>query len=648
MLISIITPTFNRIEILEKLYLKLIKVKYSHNFEWVVVYEKSDLNTIFFLKKIKLDNKINIRLVENNDSIKNTGSLFNQGVIKSSGDIVSFLGDDDKIYPSTIKLVLSLFKKEPHKNWLIGYGKYHYLDNTQARKLITMLKNFLLKNFLRIESLAIINFIMTPSVFVKKKFFIKNGLWSESNRYSNDFEFWLKLLKKEKPIISKKFISSSGVSFDTITSKFKFEKFSILIKIGFLNLKKKTLYRIFTVIFVIVIFFFHMANKVINFFIKKKYFKSSNKESNSVLHITRYFRENEYGGIQKLISLIVEKKNSKQKFSVATTHPKRTFVKYCKIGIQKVKIYYFKSDFSLKKNVISTSLLINFNKIVKNYDTLHFHYPWPFADLVFLLNNFFFQYNKKLILSYHADIVGRYILKYIYYFFLRYFFFKKIKIFHFTSIKYSKLAEVKLKNKNIFISNVGLTNSNMNYNKKKIRSSILKLKKEDKIILFVGADRHYKGSSIVSSYANCNQDINIVVLTNNKNFKEKYQVLSKKCKIYYDANDNEKNYLLSLSRLLLFPSVNKAESLGVILLEALYFGLPVIGFKINSGTTSILKNNFNSYLARLNDFKDFNKKANLVYTNDKIYSKFSLNSRIYYKKNLTFLKQNFFDIYKEL
>jgi glycosyltransferase involved in cell wall biosynthesis len=187
----------------------------------------------------------------------------------------------------------------------------------------------------------------------------------------------------------------------------------------------------------------------------------------------------------------------------------------------------------------------------------------------------------------------------------------------------------------------------MNYNKKEIRSSILKFKKEDKIILFVGADRHYKGSNIVSRYANCNQDINIVVLTSNKNFEEKYQVLSKKCKIYHNANDNEKNYLLSLSRLLLFPSINKAESLGVILLEALYFGIPVIGFKINSGTTSLLKNNFNSYLVRLNDLKDFNKKTNLVYTNDTIHSKLSLNSRTYYEKNFTFSKQNFLDIYEK-
>jgi len=647
MFISIITPTFNRIELLNKLYLKLIKVQYSQNFEWVVVYEKSDLSTIFFLKKIKLDNKINIRLVENKDSRKGTGSLFNQGVLKSHGDIVSFLGDDDKIYPNTIKIVLSLFKKEPYKNWLIGCGKYHDLDNIQIRKITTSIKSFLLKNFLNTEFLAIINFVMTPSVFVKKNFFIKNGLWNTSNQYSNDLEFWLKLLKKEEPIISKKFISSTLVGADTITSKFKFEKFSILLKIGFLNLKKKYIYRIFTVLFTIAVFLFQIANTAINFFIKKnEYLKSSNKKKNTILHITRYFQENEYGGIQKLISLIVGK-SSLQKFSVAATHPKRTFVKYLKIGTQKIKIYYFKSDFSLKKNVISTSFLINFNKIVKNYDALHFHYPWPFADLVFLLNNFFFQYNKKLIISYHADIVGRYILKYFYYFFLRKFFFKKIKTFHFTSLKYSKIAEVKLKNKNIFISNVGLTNSDMNYNKKKIRSSILKFKKEDKIILFVGADRHYKGSNIVSSYANCNQDINIVVLTNNKNFKEKYQVLSKKCKIYHNVNDNEKNYLLSLSRLLLFPSINKAESLGVILLEAMYFRLPVIGFKINSGTTSVLKNNFNSYLVRLNDFKDFNKKTNLVYTNDTIHSKLSLNSRIYYEKNFTFSKQNFLDIYEK-
>jgi len=652
MIISIITPTFNRLGILNSLYLELIKIKCKKIFEWVVVYEKNDLSTINFLKKIKLESKINITLVENKITLHSpttTGTLFNQGVIKARGDIVSFLGDDDRIFNDTIKLVLNSFKKNPQKNWLIGFGAYHKIDNTNVRSLVIFFKNFLLKNFFSLNTLSTINFLMTPSVFVKKNFFIKNGMWNTKNLFSNDYECWLKLTTKQKPIILKKILSSTGISSNTITSKFNIKKYLILLKLGFKNLRKFSIFKIPLILSVLLIYFYHLKNFCLGFFIhntKSKSMKFNNEKKRKILHITRFFETSEYGGIQKLVSLIVEK-DSCFEFSIVTTHKYKTFIKYLKIGSKKIKIYYFKQTFTLGKNVFSFNFLFNFNKIVKNYDTLHFHYPWPSADLIFLLNNLIFNYKKKIILSFHADIVGRYILKNLYYIFVRYFFFKKINTFHFTTLKYKKIVNLNIKNKDTLISSIGLTSENMQFDKNKIKSSISKLKKKDKIILFVGADRHYKGINLLASVGNQLKRQKIILITNNKNIRKKYKLLNNRFKVYYKANNHEKNYLLSISRLLLFPSTNKAESLGVILLEAFYFGLPVVAFKINSGSVEVLKNNFNSLLVKLYDMKNFIKKINILYSDNRLHKRLSINAKNTYKKKYTFSGQNFLDIYNK-
>jgi rhamnosyl/mannosyltransferase len=652
MIISIITPTASRLGILNNLYLQLIKIKCKKNFEWVVVYEKNDLNTINFLKKIKLESKINITLVKNNitpNRPTTVAKLFNQGVIKARGDIVSFLGDDDRIFNNTIKLVLNSFNKNPQKDWLVGLGLYHKTHNIQVRSLIIFFKNFLLKNFFSLSILSTVNFLMTPSVFVKKNFFIKNGMWNNNNLFSNDYECWLKLTTKQKPIILKKILSSTGICSNTVTSRFNIKKYLILLKLGFKNLRKFSIFKIPLILSILLIFAYHLKNLCLGFFIhntKSKSMKFNNEKKRKILHITRFFETSEYGGIQKLISLIVEK-DSCFEFSIVTTHKYKTFIKYLKVGSKKIKIYYFKETFTLGKNVFSFNFLLNFNKIVKNYDTLHFHYPWPSADLIFLLNNLIFNYKKKIILSFHAEIVGRVILRNLYYIFVRYFFFKKVNIFHFTTFKYKKIAKLNMKNKDAFISSIGLTSGNMRFEKNKIKSSISKLKKKDKIILFVGSDRHYKGINLLASVGNQLKRQKVILITNNKNIKKKYKLLNNRFKVYCKVNDHEKNYLLSISRLLLFPSINKAESLGVILLEALYFGLPVVAFKIDSGSVEVLKNNFNSFLVKLYDMKNFTKKINILYSNNRLHKRLSNNAKNTYKKNYTFSNQNFLDIYNK-
>ena len=53
MLLSIVTASYNRVELLKKNY-KFLKSKINDlNFEWIIIYEKNDLKTKKYLKTIK-------------------------------------------------------------------------------------------------------------------------------------------------------------------------------------------------------------------------------------------------------------------------------------------------------------------------------------------------------------------------------------------------------------------------------------------------------------------------------------------------------------------------------------------------------------------------------------------------------------------
>ena len=55
-------------------------------------------------------------------------------------------------------------------------------------------------------------------------------------------------------------------------------------------------------------------------------------------------------------------------------------------------------------------MLRHFSKLAEQFDIIHYHFPWPFADLM----QFLTAINKPIVVSYHADIIRQRYLKLIY------------------------------------------------------------------------------------------------------------------------------------------------------------------------------------------------------------------------------------------
>lgn len=146
--ISIITPTYNRIDLLKRLYdsLKVSTYKY---FEWVVVDDGSLDGTAEFLKCASDEGFIDIKFFTKSNGGKHTA--INLAFSKSSGDIYHILDSDDILPSRALEFVNSTWNDyvdDPNICGLIGRcidtdSKFIGSDFPQDKFISTITKNYL-------------------------------------------------------------------------------------------------------------------------------------------------------------------------------------------------------------------------------------------------------------------------------------------------------------------------------------------------------------------------------------------------------------------------------------------------------------------------------------------------------------------------
>ena len=254
MLLSIVTATYKRVNLLKKNYIFFKKNQHLMKFEWVIVCEKNDLRTVNFLNKIKSEKFIKII----QGRFKSADKAYLEGFKIASGKYINIHGDDDFFCKKNFKKIKNYLILD--KEWVIGNAEYLDSNFNKIRTLTTIIKSFFLKNFNK-NILLIINFVMTPSIFFKKKLLKRVGGYDPHILYGSDYILWLKFNKFYKPLVVKEILSYIVFNAHTKTGTFDLKRYLV-----FYNKMKK-----FTSSFVIK--FFQMLSLlmiiVINFFLKK-------------------------------------------------------------------------------------------------------------------------------------------------------------------------------------------------------------------------------------------------------------------------------------------------------------------------------------------------------------------------------------------
>jgi rhamnosyl/mannosyltransferase len=304
------------------------------------------------------------------------------------------------------------------------------------------------------------------------------------------------------------------------------------------------------------------------------------------MHILHFYKKSlpeSFGGVEQMIDQIatgaVNRGVSTDVLSL-TTNNTQDVIKFNGYSVHTAKL-----NFQIASTGFSYSAYLKFSQLMNRADLIHYHYPWPFMDLV----HFASRIRKPTLVTYHSDIVRQKNLQFFYQP-LRDKFLESVDRIVSTSPNYFLTSNVlKRYSRKVSVIPIGLDKTSyphpgtevLNYWRKRIGI---------KFFLFIGVLRYYKGLDILIK---ASQGVNfpiVIVGTGplEKELKEQAYKLQLNNIIFTgELSEKDKIALLSICYAVILPSNLRTEAFGISLLEGAMFGKPMICCEIGTGTTFI-------------------------------------------------------------
>ena len=127
-MITILTPTYNRANLLNRLYQSLCQQTYE-NFEWIVVNDGSKDNTDEVVQSFVAEKKINIIYIKQENGGKHRA--VNRGVKEAKGELLFIADSDDWLLPNSLETVAEMYQDIANDHLFAGVcGLDVYADGT--------------------------------------------------------------------------------------------------------------------------------------------------------------------------------------------------------------------------------------------------------------------------------------------------------------------------------------------------------------------------------------------------------------------------------------------------------------------------------------------------------------------------------------
>jgi O-antigen biosynthesis rhamnosyltransferase len=302
-----------------------------------------------------------------------------------------------------------------------------------------------------------------------------------------------------------------------------------------------------------------------------------------VLHFYKTSFPDTMGGIEQVISQIARGAN---KFGVKTDVLSLTPERASNtIELDGYLAHRAKLDVQIASTGFSMSAFSRFAQLAKNADVIHYHFPWPFMDVVHFATNV----KKPTVVTYHSDIIRqKYLLKI--YRPLKRKFLSDVSHIVATSPNYLATSDAlaKYKHKTSVIP-IGLDKSTYPVPSPE-KLAYWRNRVGPKFFLFVGVLRYYKGLHILMEAAK-GTDYPIVIGGAGP-MQDELRAQAARLKLRHiqflgHLSDEDKVALLTLCYAFVFPSHLRSEAFGISLLESAMYGKPMISCEIGTGTSFI-------------------------------------------------------------
>jgi len=369
-------------------------------------------------------------------------------------------------------------------------------------------------------------------------------------------------------------------------------------------------------------------------------------KSIKVLHVYRTYFPDTQGGLEEVIRQICQSTKDCGIESRVFTLSRSPIPSV--LERPEAEVYRTKLTAEIASCSIAFGAIHLMKELVEWADIIHFHFPWPFADVL----NLFVPKNKPTMLTYHSDIVRQKVLLKMYKP-LMYRFLHSMKAIVATSPNYFATSEVLGKYaEKVEIIPIGLGKDTY----PPINSSLtelMRLKVGSDFFLFVGVLRYYKGLHILLEAAK-GGDFKVVIVGAGPVERELHE---KATKLGLDnvlflgyITDEEKVALYELSRAVVFPSYLRSEAFGVTLVEGLMYAKPIISCEIGTGTSYVNEHNVTGLVIPPSDSKSLKQAMVQLYRDDALCERFGIAARKRYETFFTsqLMAERYASLYKRL
>ncbi len=365
-----------------------------------------------------------------------------------------------------------------------------------------------------------------------------------------------------------------------------------------------------------------------------------------VLHFFKTYYPDSFGGVEQVIFQLAEGvREYGYEAEVLALSPRGSIRNECVGGH---RVHRSRQDLYLASTGFSLSAFKDLSELAAEADIIHYHFPWPFMDLVHLIA----QHGKPTLLTYHSDIVKQKNLLKIYRPLMNYFL-KSVDHIVATSPNYLAsspfLPEYQEK---ISIIPIGIDPLSYPVVDK---DRLLKWKRTfgERFFLFVGALRYYKGLHFLLD-ALIGVDYPLVIVGAGPmelDLKKQAQANGLNNIYFLGALDDiDKCALLELSYGMVFPSHLRSEAFGISLIEGAMFGKPLISCEIGSGTTYINQHEITGIVAAPENSDQLREAMRRLWDDPLLAARYGANARTRFEEFFTAEKMvsSYIGVYNQL
>ena len=365
-----------------------------------------------------------------------------------------------------------------------------------------------------------------------------------------------------------------------------------------------------------------------------------------VLHVYKSYYPEDYGGVPQAIRHLVhgcaEHGVESEVFTLSAEAADDP------ITFEGHRVTQAKTSFEAASTPLSIEAFSKFRKIAPQFDVIHYHYPYPFGDLLFLHGG----RSIPSIVTYHSDIVRQRFLKHAYYP-LQTIFLKLVDRIICTSTNYMDTSPVLQQ----FVHKTEAVSLGLDQDAFPMASPEALTRWTNNIaepfILFLGAIRNYKGIETLIEAAKGFR-FKLVIAGSGKNLDQLKETACKANLNNIDfvgrINEEDKAALLELCTALVLPSHFRSEAFGLVQLEAAMKKKPLICTELGTGTSYVNEHENTGLVVSPRDVEALRNAMNFMMYHPKISKKMGIAAEERFKELFTakLMCENYARIYKEV